>query len=63
MVHLARRKIKGNVYLYLQENQRVDGKVKRVWQHYLGPESTIKDHISAISDSNFTITNFDFGLP
>jgi transposase len=63
MVHLSRRKVKGNVYLYLQENQRVDGKVKRVWQHYLGPESSIKDHVSLIADPTFTVTNFDFGLP
>ena len=63
MVHLVKRTIKGNVYLYLQENQRVDGKVKRVWQYYLGPEKSIKDHASLISMPTFTVTNFDFGLP
>ncbi len=63
MVHLSRRKIKGNVYLYLQENQRVNGKVKRVWQHYLGAETTIKEHVSMLAEPNFNITNYDFGLP
>jgi transposase len=63
MVHLSRRTIKGNVYLYLQENQRVNGKVKRVWQVYLGPEKTIKDHAALIASPTFTVENFDFGLP
>src|SRR5208337_184871 len=53
----------GNVYLYLQENQRVNGKVKRVWQVYLGPEKTIKDHAALIASPTFTVDNFDFGLP
>jgi len=36
MAHLTKKKIKGNNYYYARECQRVGGKVKTVWQKYLG---------------------------
>lgn len=36
MAHLIKKKIKGNTYYYARECQRIDGKVKTVWQKYLG---------------------------
>ncbi len=43
MVYITRKKIKGKVYLYLEESGRVNGKRKRLWQKYLGPEDRLKD--------------------
>lgn len=63
MVHLVRKKIKGRIYLYLEETARVDGKSKRVWQKYLGPESRIKEQVNYQFKPDFTISNLDFGLP
>lgn len=63
MVHLVKKKIKGKVYLYLQETARIDGKSKRVWQKYLGPEEKIRDMTQTHINPDFTITHLDFGLP
>ena len=43
MVYISRRKKKGKYYLYLEESARIDGKPRRVWQKYLGPEEKLKD--------------------
>lgn len=64
MVHLVRKKIKGNTYLYLEETARINGKPRRVWSKYLGPEKKIKE----ISKMNLSlgeakIKPLDFGLP
>jgi hypothetical protein len=48
MPHLVKRNKKGNVYYYLQENQRINGKVTRIWQIYLGSENTFKEHTAKI---------------
>jgi transposase len=63
MPHLVKRIKKGNAYYYLQENQRVNGKVKRIWQIYLGSEKSFKEHTAMITAPTFTVTNFNFGLP
>jgi len=63
MPHLVKRIKKGHAYYYLQENQRIGGKVKRVWQIYLGSETTFKEHTAMILAPTFSITNFSFGLP
>lgn len=36
MPHLTKKKIKGHLYYYARECQRVNGKVKTIWQKYLG---------------------------
>lgn len=43
MVHLTRKKKKGNYYLYLEESIWINGKSQRAWQKYLGPEDKLKD--------------------
>ena len=63
MVHLVKKKIKGKIYLYLQETARIDGKSKRIWQKYLGPEAKVKNMIQSHLKPEFTISYYDFGLP
>lgn len=41
-MHLVKKKIKGKVYLYMYDSVRVDGKVKKVYRSYIGPESVIQ---------------------
>ena len=43
MVYLTRKKKKGNYYLYLEEKAWINGRTRRVWQKYLGPEDKLKD--------------------
>ena len=43
MVYLTRKKKKGKYYLYLEEKAWIDGRTRRVWQKYLGPEDSLKD--------------------
>jgi transposase len=63
MVHLIKKKIKGKTYLYLQETGWIDGKSRRIWQKYLGPEHKIKEMTQIHLKPEFTIVNLDFGLP
>jgi transposase len=63
MVHLVKKKISGKTYLYLQETGWIDGKSKRIWQKYLGPEHKIREQTQIQLKPEFTITNLDFGLP
>ncbi len=63
MVYLVKKKINGQIYLYLVESARVNGKAKWVWQKYLGPEKQIKATASQAGAANFTVTTYDFGLP
>ncbi len=43
MVYLTRKKKKGKYYLYLEEKAWINGRTRRVWQKYLGPEDKLKD--------------------
>ena len=43
MVYLTRKKKKGKYYLYLEEKAWINGRTRRVWQKYLGPEDRLKD--------------------
>nr|MDO8085081.1 IS1634 family transposase [Candidatus Sigynarchaeum springense] len=52
MPYLVRKVLKGKTYLYLEEKCRIDGKTKRAWQKYLGPEDAI-----AQKDLSFLIEN------
>jgi transposase len=64
MVHLTRKILKGNPYLYLEETGRVNGKPRRIWSKYLGPENKIKDLASLeFSIDTSEIEPLDFGLP
>ena len=43
MVYITRKKKKGNIYIYIEESARINGKPCRLWQKYLGPEDSLKD--------------------
>jgi transposase len=43
MVYLTRKKKKGKYYLYLEEKAWINGRTRRVWQKYLGPEDRLED--------------------
>jgi transposase len=64
MVYLVKKKIKGNIYLYLEESARINGKSKRIWSQYLGPEKDVKN-ISTLSlnIADLEIVNYEFGFP
>jgi transposase len=66
MVYLTRRKKKGKVYLYLEESARINGKPRRVWQIYLGPEERLKEKsLSGLFTkhlNNIKISTLDFGI-
>ncbi len=63
MVHLVKKIIKGNTYLYLEETAWINGKSTIVWQKYLGSESTISEQTRFKLKPEFFITTLDFGLP
>ncbi|MBD3228069.1 MAG: IS1634 family transposase [Candidatus Lokiarchaeota archaeon] len=66
MVFIERKKKKGRVYLYLTHKARINGKSKRVWTIYLGPEDRIMEHVEQIKQNlklEFDIDTFDFGRP
>jgi len=63
MVHLIKKKIKGKTYLYLAKSARINGKPRRVWQKYLGPEDKIDEDLDLSTEPKCTVSTFDFGLP
>ncbi|MHA1338052.1 MAG: IS1634 family transposase [Promethearchaeota archaeon] len=62
MVHLVKKKKKGKVYLYLQETGRINGKSKRLWQIYLGPEHKFKERTQIITIPDVETRTIEFGL-
>lgn len=69
MVHLVKKTISSNDYLYLEHRKWEDGKSKRDWSIYLGPETKIiekgrdvKKQID-LFHADWTIELYDFGLP
>ncbi len=63
MVHLIKKVIKGKTYLYLAASARIDGKPKRIWQKYLGPEDKLNELTELLMDVEPRIVTLDFGLP
>jgi transposase len=63
MVSLVKKNIKGNVYLYLRQNKRVDGKSKCVMQIYLGAEEELKQTGELRFARDSIIDTYDYGLP
>jgi len=63
MVYLIKKVIKGNTYLYLAASARIDGKPKRIWQKYLGPEEKFNEFTELLMDLEPRIITLDFGLP
>ncbi|MFV2014762.1 MAG: IS1634 family transposase, partial [Candidatus Heimdallarchaeota archaeon] len=66
MVYLAKKKKKGNVYLYLEHRVKIDGKSKPLFSIYLGPEKKFIQQGKLFNldlDFNLQLKTFDFGLP
>jgi len=63
MVFLEKKKRGSRIYLYLVQKGRVNGKPKRLWQIYIGPEDKIKERGGVFTDHDFKAVVFDFGLP
>lgn len=66
MVYITRREKKGKYYLYLEESARINGKPRRVWQKYLGPEERLAElNLSGLFSKHSThveIQTFEFGI-
>jgi transposase len=65
MVHIEKKVIEGKTYLYLSIRAKVDGKSKRVWQKYLGPEEAFQKKGEALKlqlSKNFEITTKELGF-
>lgn len=62
MVHVTKKKKKGRVYLYLEETGRVNGKSKRLWQRYLGPEHEFKELSKIALKVDIETETIEFGL-
>jgi len=66
MIYIARKKIKGKIYLYLEGRAWIDGRSRRTWQKYIGPEEKIEDlQISALfskTSSKIELKTMEFGI-
>jgi len=63
MTFLIKKKLKGNTYLYLAKNARINGKTRRIWEKYIGPENKINEKTEILIDPELSIITLDFGLP
>ena len=61
MAYLFKKTKGGEAYWYLGENSRVDGKVKRTWQKYLGTANVINEKF-VTGKRPVEIDRLDFGL-
>jgi len=62
MPHILRKKVKGKYYLYLVKSARVNGKSKKIWQKYLGPEDDIQNAISFSTIKDIQCETLSFGI-
>ncbi|MFV2015547.1 MAG: IS1634 family transposase, partial [Candidatus Heimdallarchaeota archaeon] len=66
MVFIEKKKKKGRIYLYLSIRAKINGKVRRVWQKYIGPEESFMEKAAKMKlqlDNQYTIKNLHYGLP
>jgi len=61
MVYLTHKWKKGHKYLYLEKKARIEGKVKRVFQIYLGPEDKIEEHHIMLNIDKLQTRTYDMG--
>lgn len=61
MAYLFQKKKGEKYYWYLGENQRVNGKIKRIWQKYVGPAENVANQLAHGSVPQ-EIDVLDFGL-
>jgi transposase len=62
MPHILRKKVNGKYYLYLVKSARVDGKSKKIWQKYLGPEDDIQNAVSFTTLKDIQSETLSFGI-
>lgn len=58
MPSLTKKIIRGRPYYYLRECQRVDGKPKIVWQHYLGSATDLAERLQGPTPHKAVIREF-----
>lgn len=63
MTFLIKKEINGNTYLYLAKNARINGRSRRIWEKYIGPEKKINDLTEIILNPKPIVKTIDFGLP
>jgi len=63
MPFIIKKMIKGKIYLYLAKNARINGKTRRIWEIYLGPERKFNEQTELMIDIEPKIITLDFGLP
>jgi transposase len=62
MVYLERKSIKNRIYWYAVEKKKIDGKVKRVWQQYLGAAEMIVERMKESKGLPHTrLKSFEYG--
>jgi hypothetical protein len=61
MVYLTHKWKNNRKYLYLEEKARIEGKVKRVFQIYLGPEDGIRDRQILLQSKKLQTSTYNAG--
>lgn len=61
MVYLTHKWKKGRKYLYLEKKARIEGKVKRIYQIYLGPEDKIEERQILLNIEKLDIETYSAG--
>ena len=65
-MYLTTKIVHGDTYVYVEEKAWIDGKPRRLWQKYLGPEDKFKDlNLSALlakHDDKVQMNTIHFGL-
>ncbi len=63
MAYITRKQIKGVIYYYAEESERIDGKTQRKWQKYLGPLHKIMAAIDGLPSKPQYAEIFELGCP
>lgn len=61
MLYIAKKRVKGQIYLFLEERAYIDGKSRRVWQKYLGNEKKIREVAITFSPKKMLYKSMNFG--
>ena len=63
MAYITRKQIKGVIYYYAEESERVNGKTQRKWQKYLGPLHKIIAAVEGLPATPRYAEIFELGCP
>lgn len=61
MPYILKKRIKGRTYYYLAKTQRVQGKPRIVWQHYLGTAEKIRQRLEGTEERVEEIETLELG--